>query len=409
MKQYLQELGQYVYQKTIEWLSPLALKLLAQPGAAGIAHKLNLQKQYRIEIGHPDRVAILLVGVGGTGGHVAPILAQLAAWATGQGLDLRLYFIDPDVVEPKNLGRQNFCPAEVGYPKAFTLAWRYQAALGVNIIPVVERFSAAMLERYKPTYSPQGTLMIVIGAVDNVYARRDIAEAISAALARPQRRRDKIWWIDSGNERLHGQVVAGNSLAPEPLLSPLGFCTDVPLPHLQEPGLLQARDRPALDDLSCADLILLEEQSAMINRIMATVVGVYLYGLLQSRDLQLKSTVVNLRSGTVHSTPITGGRLVKPERPQLVPLRPAEPPLEEVDPDFEPCPICGNEVVTGQDEWQGILIAVRFCTACPWREEGCPDCLGELVEEELDRDGVLRPAVVCTDCSWHELIPEPDR
>jgi hypothetical protein len=128
MKAYLTELGHYAYQKIIEWLSPLALKLLAQPGAAGLAHKLNLQKQYRIEIGHPDRVAILLVGVGGTGGHVAPILAQLAAWATDQGLDLRLYFIDPDVVEPKNLGRQNFCAAEVGYPKAFTLACNVSGA-----------------------------------------------------------------------------------------------------------------------------------------------------------------------------------------------------------------------------------------------------------------------------------------
>jgi hypothetical protein len=148
----------------------------------------------------------------------------------------------------------------------------------------------------------------------------------------------------------------------------------------------------------------------MINRAMATVVGMYLYGLLQSRDLQLRSTVVNLRTGTVHSTPITGGRLVKPAPPQPVSLLPAErQPADDADPDFEACPICGGEVVSGQDEWHGILIAVRFCTACPWREEGCPECLGELVEEDITLDGVLRPALVCTDCSWHELILEPDQ
>jgi molybdopterin/thiamine biosynthesis adenylyltransferase len=155
----------------------------AQPTMTRLAQKIELSKPYRVSIGHPDRVAILLVGTGGTGSFTAHILAQLASWAATSDLDLRLYFIDPDTVEQKNLVRQNFCQAELGQPKAFTLAWRYSAAFGLSIIPVVDCFSARMLEIYKPGHSLNGTLMIVIGAVDNFQARRDIAEAITARLS----------------------------------------------------------------------------------------------------------------------------------------------------------------------------------------------------------------------------------
>lgn len=43
-------------------------RLLVQPGiAARIPQKLAVQKRYRVNIGHPFRVAVLLVGCGGTG------------------------------------------------------------------------------------------------------------------------------------------------------------------------------------------------------------------------------------------------------------------------------------------------------------------------------------------------------
>lgn len=245
---YLKQLQLYSRRKLAAWLEPLLHKVLAaaQPQLDRLAQKINVNKQYRLEIGHPDRVVILLVGTGGTGSFVAHILAQLASWAAAAGIDMRLYFVDPDTVEEKNLVRQNFCRAELGAPKAFTLAWRYTAAFGVTITPVVERFSAAMLDRYQPKYTTNGSLMIVVGAVDNVCARRDIAEAMTGHLQKwPwSSGRDRLIWLDAGNERVNGQVLLGNSLAPEPLLSPLGFCTDLPLPHLQEPGLLADRDRP---------------------------------------------------------------------------------------------------------------------------------------------------------------------
>ena len=288
---YLKQLILYLHQKTLTQLHRLIqfTKLLIStatltqlnklPLSVATLTKLNPTKQYRLDIGHPDRIVILLVGAGGTGSWVAHILAQLAVWAKGAGIDLRLYFVDHDHVEQKNLVRQNFCPAEIGSPKSFSLAWRYTAAFGLTITPLVEQFSAALLERYKPAYSPQGTLTLVIGAVDNVCARRAIAEAITAKLKQNPGGQHKYFWLDAGNERFSGQILIGNSLDPEPLLSPLGYCIGLPLPHLQEPSLLMDRDRPPVD-LSCADLNLLGEQSAMINRAIATWIGLYLYRLL---------------------------------------------------------------------------------------------------------------------------------
>jgi PRTRC genetic system ThiF family protein len=305
---YLHTLSLYLYRQTLAGLH----RLLPPPLRPG-AQALRPQKLYRLDIGHPDRVVILLIGCGGTGGYAAHILAQLAGWARRAGLDLRLYFVDDDRVEEKNLVRQNFCPAEVGQPKAFSLAWRYTAAFGLTITPLVERFSAELLERFQPAYSPQGTLTIVVGAVDNVCARRQLAEAITAQLERQRDSQHRLFWLDAGNERLTGQILIGNSLATEPLLSPLGYCLGLPLPHLQEPSLLLDRERPQ-PDLSCAELTLLGEQSAMINRVMATWIGVYLYRLLQSRDLGWSGSWINLETGVVKSTPITGGRLVAPAR-----------------------------------------------------------------------------------------------
>lgn len=397
----LTQWGAYLRRKADEQLLTGLRWLARRQMVVRAAQRLNTQRTYRVNLGQPDRVAILLVGAGGTGSFAAHILAQLAAYALTSGLDLRLYYIDPDSVEEKNLVRQNFCQAELGQAKAFTLAWRYSAAFGLTITPVVNRFEAGMLEEFRPRHSLNGSLTLVVGAVDNHQARRDIAEAITAHLRYPSAGQ-QTWWLDSGNERASGQVLLGNSLEPEPQLSPLGYCVALPLPHLQEPSLIQRPEGQKVIDLSCADLTLLGEQSAMINRVMATWLGVYLYRLLQSRDLDLRATHLNLRVGTVSSTPITGGRVITPE--PLIRLRqtalPALPPVAGVEepvtafPLEDQCPDCGDELIFGRTSVQGVEVRVRFCRHCAYREEFCPLCEGEIVVEANE--------VACQECDWRE-------
>lgn len=57
-------------------------------------------------------VKIVMLGAGGTGGHIAPHLYRLA-YALGQR-KCRFLIVDGDLVEKKNLVRQNFIEADLG-------------------------------------------------------------------------------------------------------------------------------------------------------------------------------------------------------------------------------------------------------------------------------------------------------
>lgn len=51
-------------------------------------------------------VQLLQVGCGGTGSHVARAVAQVARVLAERGTDVRVTFVDPDLVEPRNVPRQ---------------------------------------------------------------------------------------------------------------------------------------------------------------------------------------------------------------------------------------------------------------------------------------------------------------
>ena len=60
-------------------------------------------------------VKIVMLGAGGTGGHIAPHLYRLL-YALER--PVRFIICDGDIVEEKNLVRQNFTPADLGENKA---------------------------------------------------------------------------------------------------------------------------------------------------------------------------------------------------------------------------------------------------------------------------------------------------
>ena len=74
-------------------------------------------------------VKVVMLGAGGTGGYVAPYVFRLLHM-----LDRPARFVvcDGDIVEPKNLDRQNFVPADLGENKARVLAERYSTVLGME-------------------------------------------------------------------------------------------------------------------------------------------------------------------------------------------------------------------------------------------------------------------------------------
>src|SRR5699024_9343557 len=123
-----------------------------------------------------NRLDLLLVGCGGTGSWLAPHLARLARELQLRGKAVHLLFVDPDTVEPQNVGRQHFCPAEVGRSKAATLAARYGAAYGLTVGVHGGPFVPTLL----PDLARENHLQVLVGAVDNPAARQALTAALDA-------------------------------------------------------------------------------------------------------------------------------------------------------------------------------------------------------------------------------------
>jgi PRTRC genetic system ThiF family protein len=255
-------------------------------------------------------VQVILAGCGGTGGFIAWDLARIAYHLREAGAGLRLTFVDPDLVEDKNIGRQNFCPAELGLPKAGALARRYNLAYGLDIGHLV-----APVEEYKLFESNVETV-IFVGAVDSARARVQIRKQLNRC-----HNRLRMWWVDCGNEYQGGQVLAGNAQSMSQYdhrkfmqEEKLGLCSQVPLPDVQHPELVDTGRKVAA--LPCALAAAREEQSLMVNRAVATFASQILYKMLVKRELDVMAVYVGLDSCSVRPVPITRENVLKCCKPQ---------------------------------------------------------------------------------------------
>lgn len=250
------------------------------------------------------------IGCGGNGGWAAPHLVRRVWQLTRkwqqlrdehpgeqQNRSIKLIFVDPDVVERKNVeARQNFLLCDIGYPKARVLATRYALAFeGLQIEARVERFDPGWVQQ------DYGT-SILLDCTDNAAARLAINEALSANVGA---RWPRVWWLSAGNGRSSGQVLLGNTATVERLAGALSgsVCGRLPSPALVEPGLLIPQpdeDEVGSANLSCEDLVLADAQSPTINPHMAVWLDYYLHGLLNG-GLTLHGTYLSLEVGAASS------------------------------------------------------------------------------------------------------------
>lgn len=258
-----------------------------------------IEKSYRVLLAPHCPVHVILVGVGGTGSALAPALARLAVHARHKGMEAGLSFVDHDRVEANNIaGRQNFCPAEIGEYKCVTMAFRLNAALGLGITAVPEPFKAEMVQSW---WSRRGELVLIVGAVDNFRARREIARAVAQGNGR-------LWALDLGNDYASGQVLLGNLVDLERIrLSELGLCTGLPSPYLQEPDLLDSEEVES--PLSCADLVRRQEQGLAVNQMAAAIAAHYCVQIVVEREIRQMATTFNLEPPTTKSRRITAENL----------------------------------------------------------------------------------------------------
>lgn len=239
---------------------------------------------------------VTVVGLGGTGAQIARHVARIVYDMRRSRLHTpHIVFIDPDTVEVKNVGRQLFTEAEIGQNKAVALMRRFNCALGLEIVAVPEAVSA---EKHFQAYGS-----LVIGAVDNHQARRELAQVHGV-------------WLDCGNHRASGQVVLGNTgdrdLALRYIDGSDGKYAYLPNAALLFPALLEPDPTPdpAAEARSCADLVLQGDQHLLVNDWMACAAASYLYALLRRQPVTTFATFVSLDGLSVRSLPICRDELL---------------------------------------------------------------------------------------------------
>ncbi len=255
---------------------------------------VDTEPRYRLCLPPIKKVIFALVGCGGTGSALAIHLARLMHDLRTRNITSSMYLIDHDVVEPSNIGRQQFAECEVRCNKAITLMQRLTAWLGLDILACPMSVPGAFEHLHLP-HSRPGFPVIFFGAVDNHYARTAIAR---------ERLRLNAWWIDGGNDLFAGQVLIGNA-GHEPITADaLKMLSALPDPSIQAPGLLQP---PATDipQVACGEALDLGAQSLFINSAVAVLMAQYAYDLLVRRELTSLGAAINLAPMTTTHSPLT--------------------------------------------------------------------------------------------------------
>lgn len=244
-------------------------------------------KPVRLHVPDFTRVNLTLVGCGGTGSHLASALIAISQALEAKGIGMDMLFVDPDIVEPKNVGRQLFAVADVGKPKAQVLAERLNAAYGTKV-----GASTRAIANGDALVRP-GCLNVVCGCVDNAAARSVIANQVKEA-------HSQLWWADMGNDHHSGQIALGNVCDRDRFKGAvaLGMISSLPAPALVYPDLTQApKVKKPKRAPSCAELTQMGEQGLMVNRAMAAYAASLLADFLVQREVKYFALALDLQFG----------------------------------------------------------------------------------------------------------------
>lgn len=197
---------------------------------------------------------IIIIGAGGTGGWLASFIDRLNDI---EGKELITTIIDGDIVEQKNLKRQNFLKQDVNHNKAEVIGSRY------HFTNIISQFLKKPDELKQVVESTLQAQPIIVGAVDNNASRLLVKEFIDAY-------KGSILWIDAGNSERDGQVITSFKEEGE-------YVEGFKDPFTLKPELNDtAGDNRHPDDISCAEQSESAPQNIAANIFSATT----LFGIL---------------------------------------------------------------------------------------------------------------------------------
>lgn len=185
--------------------------------------------------------SVVVLGAGGTGSWFASMLSKIDTDGT--------VIIDGDIVEPKNVLRQNFTNDDVNKLKAEVIADRY----GLSAFSEFIKDGSVLKEHFKEI----GGVPVVVGCLDNNASRKIVHD-----LFHDEDFEDFIW-IDSGNAERNGQTyVAVKENGEIKYPSPLDFDTVL---------MNYEGDERRPDQISCAEHSESAPQNVTANVTAATI------------------------------------------------------------------------------------------------------------------------------------------
>ena len=223
-----------------------------------------------------DVVRIELIGCGGTGSAMLDELFRMHSLLVGlghPGLVVRAW--DGDEVQPANIGRQRFWPADVGLNKAELLISRYNGFGGTAWHGIGQHLEEEHCRRLRSE--------LIISCVDDPQVRVMIGEQGKTV-------QTDALWLDTGNDHDSGQVILGHWAGREAVEGGLPNVLDL------YPGLRhQRRDaRP-----SCSAEEAVNRQDFGINQRVAAEASGLLWRMLRHGGIERHGAFIYQAEGEV--------------------------------------------------------------------------------------------------------------
>lgn len=224
------------------------------------------------------RTTITLIGVGGTGSHVLDGLGRMNQALVMLGHNgLMVYAMDPDDVQPHNIGRQKFGWSDLSKNKAVQSIARCNRMYGTEWLYKDELWTGVDMSN------------IMITAVDNnatrlkmqgLFRNPSIKKHFHHGVAK-----DHKYWLDLGNDDRYGQVVLGGP----------GIKTSIELLGENNFPNIPAKD-------SCSMEESLSTQDLFINQSIATIGLNLIWSLFRYGKIDYNACFLNLRTGKMKSS-----------------------------------------------------------------------------------------------------------
>lgn len=229
---------------------------------------------------------VVVVGTGGTG---SCFLQKLARFCSVSDECIDVTVVDGDVVEQKNLIRQQFNDCNIGQYKAealvglamdtYCLSW---TAIPAYLVEV---------EQLKRIFCNKSGVNVLVGCVDNHAARKVMEEWFDLE--------ENVIYIDSANDEFDGEIVVSVKA---------GGCEISPRRSFYFPDVL-TDNSPSVVEMSCEARNLSSPQHQATNELAGNIIFIVLCEILK-REIPTGMIVFNAKDFTMRRLAFSDGKLV---------------------------------------------------------------------------------------------------